>query len=132
MRCENILIVEDNADIREVLEIALMNEGYRVYAVNNGKEAVSALKKIPGPSLILLDMMMPVMNGWEFFDIQTAHPEFGPLPVVVVSALGASSALAAKTKSLPAVGYIKKPFDLGVLISLVRDYCDRSEQLKAS
>lgn len=126
-RCDSVLVVEDNRDIREAVELLLQMEGFRVYGVQNGKEAVSVLKKIPGRALVLLDMMMPVMSGWDFFKAQSGDQSINNLPVVVVSALGAASALADKGKSLPAVGYIKKPIELDGLLDVVQRYCDRAK-----
>ena len=89
-QCDCILIIEDNDDIREALQMAIEGEGYRVFAVSNGQEALGVLKRIPGRPLVLLDMMMPVMSGWEFLEAQKANAVFGHLPVVVVTALGLS------------------------------------------
>jgi CheY-like chemotaxis protein len=62
----NILLIEDESDIRTILKDALEWEGYRVYTASNGREGMEILLGMPAPSLILLDLMMPVMNGWEF------------------------------------------------------------------
>lgn len=138
MKCTSALIVDDNVDIREAMEEALRTAGYRVYGVKNGKEAIAALKMIPGRPLVLLDMMMPVMDGWEFLSRFSTGEGNGaneggkPTPVVVVSALGANAALADKTGALPAVGYIKKPFDLDSLLSLVGQYCDTAADVTVS
>jgi CheY-like chemotaxis protein len=128
MHCKSILIVEDNDDIRETLEQVLKMEGYRVYAVSNGRDALAALKRAEGPSLILLDMMMPVMNGWEFLEVQKNDHVLATLPVVVVSALGAAAALASKKEPVPAVGYIKKPIALNPLMEIVQQYCGKGDE----
>ena len=65
-RCESILIVEDNDAIREALETILSIEGYTTHAVRSGREAIAVLKHVQGPCLILLDLIMPIMNGWDF------------------------------------------------------------------
>jgi CheY-like chemotaxis protein len=127
-QCKSILIVEDNDDIRETLEEVLRMEGYRVYAVSNGRDALAALKRVDGPSLILLDMMMPVMNGWEFLEVQKSDHVLATLPVVVVSALGAAAALACKKDPVPAVGYIKKPIALNPLMEIVQQYCGMGDE----
>lgn len=124
MKCNSVLIVEDNNDIRETVEDVLKTEGYRVYAVSDGRQALRALNVIPGPSLILLDMMMPLMNGWEFLQAQKADAKFANLPVVVISALSAAQALAkGGDGSIEAQGYIRKPLDIDTLLGLVRIYC---------
>lgn len=122
MICTSILIIEDNDEIREVLEDALKSEGYRVYSVKNGREGLAALKRIEGPCLILLDMMMPEMNGWEFMEYHQPNTAF-PMPVVVISALGATQALSKGALPLNATGYIRKPVDLSTLYEIVRQYC---------
>ena len=63
---EFILVVDDDAEIRESLSDLLSDEGHRVRAAANGKEALELLRQTPAPCMILLDLMMPVMNGWQF------------------------------------------------------------------
>lgn len=124
MTCKSILVVEDNNDIRETVEDVLRTEGYRVHAVGNGREAIQALKRIDGPCLILLDMMMPLFNGWEFLEAQKNNARFADLPVVVMSALDAQTALVRGSSVVAARGYIRKPIDLDVLMRIVQDYCE--------
>jgi CheY-like chemotaxis protein len=128
-KCSCILVVEDNQDIRDAVEDLLRQEGYRVYGVQNGREALLALKKIPGRPLVLLDMMMPVMSGWDFFEARHKEPNIGQLPIVVMSALGPSAALAHQTKSLPAVGYVTKPIPLEGLLEIVAQHCTRVDDV---
>ncbi|HUP56553.1 MAG TPA: response regulator [Bdellovibrionota bacterium] len=123
MICKSILIAEDNDDIRETLEEVLKMEGYRVHAVKNGREALRALKQIEGPALILLDLMMPVMNGWEVLEAQRENNVIRPLPVVVVSAISAAMALKHKEKLVSAAGYLSKPVSLDSLLEIVRQHC---------
>jgi len=124
MKCKNILIVEDNSDIRETIEDVLKMEGYIAYAVSNGREALQAMKHIDGPSLILLDMMMPLMNGWEFMEAQKQNAKFANLPVIVISALSAETALRDGDSLVKAQGFIRKPLDLETLLNVVKVYCD--------
>jgi len=123
LQCQNILVIEDNNDIRDTVEDVLRTEGYNVYSVCNGREALLALKKIQGPTLILLDMMMPLMNGWEFLEAQKADAKFANLPVVVVSALGPEAALIKDSEVVNARAYIRKPIDLNTLMNVVQAYC---------
>jgi CheY-like chemotaxis protein len=136
MTCKSILIVEDNQDIRDTLEDVLKTEGYQVYAVKNGSEAVLALKRIPGPALILLDMMMPVMDGWAFLEAQKADNVLAGLPVVVISALGAAKALTSSPlgmegapgkEPVQAVGYLRKPIAYDALLEVAREHCGKAD-----
>ena len=119
MSCKSILIVEDDADIRESLHDVLEVEGYEVFAVANGQEALDRLKILPTPCLVLLDLMMPVMNGWEFLEAKQGDLKIAPIPVVIVSAVIDQ----AKAKSKAAAGFIKKPIELNTLLEVVRQYC---------
>lgn len=112
-----ILIVEDDKEIQNSLKIALEFEGYKVFTADNGKEGLEILGKIPTPCIILLDLMMPVMNGWEFMDIISDDLMLSTIPVVIVSAVG-------DKKGVPKTeGYIKKPIDLDTLLNTVSKHC---------
>src|SRR5438552_202636 len=81
-----VLVVEDDADIRESLGTILEEEGYGVVTTRNGREALSYLRSgRPRPSLILLDLLMPVMSGAEFRAEQERDPALADIPVVVLS-----------------------------------------------
>jgi CheY-like chemotaxis protein len=114
---KSILVVEDNKEIQESLKIALEVEGYNIYTADNGKEAMERLGKIPTPCMILLDLMMPVMNGWEFMEAVNKDIMLSTIPVVVVSAFG-------DKKGTPKTdGYIQKPIDLDALLNTVSKHC---------
>jgi CheY-like chemotaxis protein len=113
-----ILIVEDDGDLREMMAQLLMLEGFRAETVANGREALDYLQKGDYPELILLDLMMPVMDGWEFRRRQRAHPEYALVPVVVLSALDQ-----ARAADLGGPAFLKKPLDFDLLLDLVRRYC---------
>lgn len=83
---QTILVVDDDADIREILAEILESEGYPVAQARNGQEALDYLRQADPPCLILLDLMMPVMDGWAFLDAHDADPELARIPVVVCSA----------------------------------------------
>lgn len=113
----NILVVEDNKEIQDSLKVALEVEGYNVFTADNGKEALDSLRKNPTPCLILLDLMMPVMNGWEFVEEVSKDIMLSSIPIVVVSAYG-------DKKGTPkTVGYIQKPVDLDALLNTVSKHC---------
>jgi CheY-like chemotaxis protein len=107
-----ILIVEDDASIREAVGEVLSEEGYDVALAQNGAEALRCLQE-RRPDAILLDLMMPVMNGWEFRARQLRDPAFSAIPVIVVSAANAAH-------TVQATAYIAKPFDLNQLLQEVQ------------
>jgi len=114
---KNILLIEDEVDIRTILKDALELEGYRVYTASNGKEGMEILPQMPAPGLILLDLMMPVMNGWEFADAFETYGAYADIPIVTLSAFSDPE------KRIRANGAIKKPVDLDLLFALVRKHC---------
>ncbi|MBA2479932.1 MAG: hybrid sensor histidine kinase/response regulator, partial [Planctomycetes bacterium] len=116
-----LLIVEDDAEIREPLVDVLRGEGYEVETAANGLEAITRLQN-PGavPNLILLDLMMPVMDGWHFRAEQLKHPAIASIPVVVLS--GAADVRTEAT-ALGAVSYVSKPYKLDALLSVVQRSC---------
>jgi CheY-like chemotaxis protein len=120
MRCTCILVVEDDQDIREGLVDALTTEGYTVFSASNGKEGVELLKTVEQPCLVLLDLMMPVMNGFEFLQVKRGDVTIAPTPVIVVSAV------VDEAKATGANGFLKKPIDLDILMAVVRQYCGES------
>lgn len=111
-----ILVVEDDEGIRETIRFALELEGYDVLTAENGRVALSVLESKANPVLILLDLMMPVMSGWEFIEELKKDAVFNRIPVVVVTAVGDH------TKVIDAVAVIKKPIDLSVLYEVVKKY----------
>jgi CheY-like chemotaxis protein len=113
-----ILIVEDDADLREMMAQLLTLEGFRANTVANGREALEYLRKGDKPDVILLDLMMPVMDGWEFRRQQQANADLSKVPVIVLSALDQ-----ARAADVNAVAFLKKPLDFDRLLELVRQYC---------
>lgn len=94
-------------------------EGFRTSTVSNGREALQYLAGGDKPEVILLDLMMPVMDGWEFRRNQQSDPDLSGVPVIVLSALDQNRAA-----DLHAQAFLKKPLDFDRLVSLVRQYCD--------
>jgi CheY-like chemotaxis protein len=115
-----LLVVEDDPDIREALRLVLETEGYPVTTAGDGAEAMRQLQAATPPCLILLDLMMPVMDGWQFRDAQQRDPALAAIPVVVISADGR---VPQKAASIGAAGYLKKPVDFDTLVDVVRRYC---------
>lgn len=115
-----ILIVDDDPDIRETLSELLQAEGYGCATASNGRDALEYLRSHPVPSLILLDLMMPIMDGFEFRAAQLQADALRELPVLVVSAGGRAAQAA---KDLRAANYINKPMDIADLFRKVRSFC---------
>jgi CheY-like chemotaxis protein len=115
-----VLIVEDDTDLRQVLTQILVEEGYRVGGAEHGLHALEQLRDGWRPCLILLDLTMPVMNGWQFRAEQQQDPDLASIPVVVISA-GAN--LAEQILPLGIHEYIRKPIQLGQLLATVHRYC---------
>jgi CheY-like chemotaxis protein len=113
-----VLIVEDDVELRDMMAQLLTLEGFVATAVANGHEALEYLRKGDRPDIILLDLMMPVMDGWEFRRKQQSDPTLATVPVVVLSALDHRRAA-----EVDAVAFLKKPLDFDRLLELVRRYC---------
>ena len=117
---KRVLVVDDDADIRDALGMALTEEGYDAHSVEDGEQALEWLRREAAPNVILLDMMMPRMNGWQFRNAQRADPALAGIPVIVVSA-AAESALSARgaAKALEVDAVLRKPVDLDELFKAV-------------
>ncbi len=117
-RC--ILVVEDDDAIRETIAELLEEEGYVVSRAANGAEALDCLHRDGAAALILLDLMMPTMNGWEFRAQQRSEPALAGIPVVVLSA---DNALEQKARSLGVDAWLAKPFEVERLLETVDRLC---------
>lgn len=113
---QNVLVVEDHADLREMLAVLLESEGFQVQTARNGAEALTAMHA-RRPSVILLDLMMPVMSGDEFRQRQLAEPEYANVPVICMTAAHDGPQ---RAKRMHATQYFQKPVDFDELISAVR------------
>jgi len=114
-----ILIVEDNPDLRTVLTDALLDSGYDVSAVSNGAEAL-ALVEERLPDAILLDLMMPVMDGAEFLRARRERPFLARIPVMVLTASPFHHRM---IDGLGATLVLRKPYDLEELLAAVEALC---------
>lgn len=108
-----VLVVEDDEDILDSMSSILEDAGYRVDACTNGKDALGRLQHRPVDAIVL-DLMMPVMNGWEFVTAKNADPSISQIPVVAISA-----DTSAKATAINAETYIPKPFDANELVAAV-------------
>src|SRR5262245_59526223 len=111
-----VLVVEDDDGVREALQSALEDEGYRVATAKNGREALDHIVEKGRPCLILLDMMMPVMNGWDFLAALKSNQIAAGTPVLIVSA-------AAALPSSGVIGALKKPIELDAILAKTHECC---------
>jgi two-component system chemotaxis response regulator CheY len=119
-----ILIVDDDAGIRQLVTVFLEHKGYSAMSARNGAEALSHLEHHqPLPQLILLDLMMPVLDGAGFRLAQQQNPQLAPIPVVVMSA---AENISTQAPSLTADAYLPKPIDFDALLNLVERYGSQS------
>jgi CheY-like chemotaxis protein len=114
-----ILIVEDDRDLAQLVAEVLESAGYRTIIAANGRAALDHLQT-NHPDLILLDMMMPIMDGWGFREEQRKLPAVASIPVVVVTADGDARG---KATSLQAAGYVAKPITIDLLLDAVERIC---------
>jgi CheY-like chemotaxis protein len=110
----DVLVVEDDPDIREALASALELEGYRVAAAENGLRALEVMERLGPPHVVVLDLMMPVMSGLELLERLRADEHLARLPVIVVSAWERHPAELAGAQA-----FMRKPVDLDELLALV-------------
>jgi CheY-like chemotaxis protein len=111
-----LLLVEDDAVIQENLAAILEDEGYEVVCASQGEQALALLEKVPLPDILLLDLMMPVMNGWQMRKLMLERPAWAIIPCIIVS--GAHD-LGAQTDALSAQGFISKPIKLDKLLNAI-------------
>jgi CheY-like chemotaxis protein len=111
-----VLLVEDEEDLREMLREALELHGYQVVAAEDGRAALDALGRVEHVCLVLLDLFMPTMDGWEFFEKMRARPELAAVPVIVHS-----SAPDRAPQGVTRV--LQKPLRLERLLSTVAEFC---------
>ena len=111
-----VLVVDDDPDILEALSEILEAEGFEVRRARNGREALERLEPEP-PHLVLLDLMMPVMDGWEFAQQLKKRAYAARVPLIVLSA---DRNVGSKASDIGAVGHLAKPFELAELLDMVR------------
>jgi CheY-like chemotaxis protein len=118
----SVLIVEDDDDIRDLLAEMFGDHGFRVSTARNGKEGLELLRGSDHPNIVLLDLMMPVMDGWQMRAEMLADPALARIPVVVVS--GAADVLDG-IEGLKAARLLTKPVKWPVLLESVNQYSSR-------
>lgn len=115
-----ILVIEDDRDSREMLCTWLEQHGYQTVPATEGSEALRKLDEAPEFSLILLDLMMPGMNGWQFRASQRSHRRFRKIPIVVMTA---HPNPAGEAEWLDPEGVLLKPLDLHAVLDVVTRCC---------
>ncbi len=116
-----ILIVDDDFNAGEAMSEFLTHKGFEVSVAGDGQSALASLRSAQSlPSLILLDLTMPVMNGWQFRREQLADPRLASVPVIVITAAPASESAVAR---LHPAGFLRKPVMLQTLLALIEKVC---------
>jgi CheY-like chemotaxis protein len=119
MSSKQVLIIEDNEDIRESIQMVIEFQGYEVLTAANGQEALDLLAtKTCLPSLILLDLMMPVMDGWTFANIISKDQSLSTIPLVIVSAFTGKTDIPKN-----ACDTLEKPMNFDTLLKILKTYC---------
>lgn len=113
---KKILVVEDDTSIRELLVELLESEGYKVSSAINGLEGLKCLKTESLPDLILIDLMMPVMDGYSFRTEQLKNPQWASIPTVVMSAEANAKE---KMKNFNITAFLSKPVELDTILKTV-------------
>jgi CheY-like chemotaxis protein len=116
---DTVLVVEDEDEARGFLVEILNLEGFKAVGFSNGAEALNYLHTSAAPCLIVLDILMPVMDGRQFRAAMLQQPSLAKIPVVVVTALDGSTA----ERDLNAVRVLRKPLDVGAFLNVVRAHC---------
>jgi CheY-like chemotaxis protein len=119
----DILLAEDDEDLREAMIDTLHDAGYSVEGVGNGRDALEWLEvTAEPPKIILLDLMMPVMDGWQFLDERRKTPKVASVPVVVLSANGNF------VEKNETVAFLRKPVRVQPLLAIIASYCAASRE----
>lgn len=116
-----VLVVDDDKDIRDLIGAALAGQGYRPVFAGNGKEALAYLRSpAPRPGLILLDLMMPEMSGWEFRKLQQQDPGLAAIPVAIITGVPGERG---GPEAVGVVDVLYKPSHVEALMTLVARLC---------
>jgi len=112
---KTVLVVDDDADIRESLRDAFEDAGYLVRCAANGREGLEALQRFDRPSVVVLDLIMPIMTGNELYDAMQADPQFADVPVIL------STSDASRAPS--GVPLLQKPINLQRMLTTIESFC---------
>lgn len=114
----SVLLVEDDHDIRVAVRSILEEEGYEVFTAAHGREAIALLNRATTtlPRLVLIDLKMPVMDGWELISLLKDDPRLSALPLVVLTGLD-------QQPPGPITAFLRKPLEQNSLLAMARHYC---------
>jgi len=116
-----VLVVEDDRDVRQAIAEVLSDCEYKALHASNGAEALERLRTAPvQPCVILLDIMMPTMDGWQFRAAQRSDPSVKDIPVVILTAHADADTAA---EQMDAAGFLMKPVALDLLLGIVERFC---------
>lgn len=116
-----VLVVDDDAAIRDMLTEVLEDSGYTVITAANGQDALMLLyQTMPPPRVILLDLMMPIMTGWAFREVQQVDQRLAEIPVIILSA---RTSLEHESIPMTADAFLRKPVNIIHLLAIVEQYC---------
>jgi len=121
MAPRDVLVVEDDNDLRETLSQALRDHGFTVTPASNGQQALELLRAGTRPTVILLDLMMPVLNGWELRDTLRQDPTLAGIPQLVISAY--MDEAEQRVLALAPDDCIRKPFSVRILLEAIERRC---------
>jgi signal transduction histidine kinase len=121
-----ILVVEDDRQILAIVSLLLEDEGYEIVTASDGRQALARLREGANPDLIILDLMLPSLDGWEFRAIQRADPDLARIPVLAVSADAS-----AKARAIDATSFLCKPFAVDDLLDRVREILSERVRIEA-
>jgi CheY-like chemotaxis protein len=112
-----VLVVDDDPNIRRMIVAALKRDGYEFIEAPNGREALDMMRA-QHPDVVVLDLMMPILSGWDVLRERADDPELRPIPVIIISANRDPEVATAVAQGICA--FLPKPFDIGALSALVR------------
>ncbi|WP_412757539.1 response regulator [Legionella bozemanae] len=118
-----ILLIEDNSAVSEALVWALEYAGYTTVTVRNGQEALNMLEKDPLPAIIFLDLMMPVLDGFEFRERKKASQRIRSIPTIITSA----KTNLEKMEKMQNETFLSKPFNLNDMFHILKEYNNLNE-----
>jgi CheY-like chemotaxis protein len=129
--CLSILIADDNDGVRETLVSALKSRGYQAFGVRNGREALKVLPTLKVPTLVFLDLMMPLLNGWDLLELWSQEPNYKNNKVVTISAVNPKSRPDQRAP-IGISGSLQKPLTISAVLQIVRRFCEDPAQALAS